>query len=149
MPKKAHFRGILGYFEGHYVRTHNCYVYIHTPSLLREKIYINRELIRGYVPRHSYYVSTHNGPKINMLQMEELTMSEMEWLKIFANNLVYYLQENGMSQSELARMSGLEQGSISRYASAQQMPGVKAIINIANALGVSTDDLIDFGSMIY
>ena len=76
-------------------------------------------------------------------------MSEMEWLTIFAKNLMYHLQMHGISQSELARRAGLEQGSISRYTSASQMPGIKAIINIANALGISIDELIDFGSIIY
>lgn len=76
-------------------------------------------------------------------------MSEMEWLQIFANNLAYHLQTIGMSQSEFAKAAGLEQGSISRYVSARQMPGIKAIINIANVLGISIDELIDFGSTIY
>lgn len=76
-------------------------------------------------------------------------MSEMEWLKIFANNLVYYLEMHGISQNELARRSGLEQGSISRYASASQMPGIKAVVNIANALGITVDELINFDDMIY
>ena len=76
-------------------------------------------------------------------------MSEMEWLRIFANNLVYYLQMYGISQNELAKRSRLEQGSISRYVSAQQMPGIKAVVNIANALGVSVDELINFDDMIY
>lgn len=76
-------------------------------------------------------------------------MSEMEWLRIFANNLVYYLDTHGISQSELARRSGLEQGSISRYVNATQMPGIKAIINIANSLGVTVDDLVNFDDMIY
>lgn len=76
-------------------------------------------------------------------------MSEMEWLRIFGNNLAYHLQTIGMSQSEFARAAGLEQGSISRYINASQMPGIKAIINIANALGISIDELIDFGSTIY
>ncbi len=76
-------------------------------------------------------------------------MSEMEWLRIFASNLTYYLQMHGMSQSELAKRAMLEQGSISRYASASQMPGIKAVVNIANALGVSVDELINFDSMLY
>lgn len=76
-------------------------------------------------------------------------MSEMEWLRIFGNNLAYHLQNIGMSQSEFARMACLEQGSISRYINAQQMPGIKALINIAHALGISLDELIDFGSTIY
>lgn len=76
-------------------------------------------------------------------------MSEMEWLKIFANNLQYHLQQTGLSQAELANRTGLTQASISRYAAALQMPGIMAIINIANVLGITTDELIDFGSMIY
>ena len=76
-------------------------------------------------------------------------MSEMEWLRIFANNLIYYLETHGMSQNELARRSGLEQGSISRYAAALQMPGIKAVVNIALALGVTVDELINFDDMIY
>lgn len=76
-------------------------------------------------------------------------MSEMEWLRIFANNLQYLMSQAGMSQRVLAAKTGLEQGSISRYTNAQQMPGIKAIVNIANALGCSTDDLIDFGYTIH
>lgn len=76
-------------------------------------------------------------------------MSEMEWLRIFAGNLGYYLDMHGISQNELAKRSGLEQGSISRYMSASQMPGIKAVVNIAHALGVSVDELINFDSMIY
>lgn len=76
-------------------------------------------------------------------------MSEMEWLRIFANNLKFYLERSGFSQIELARRAGLEQGSICRYVNALQMPGVKAIINIASVLGVTVDELINFDSMIY
>ena len=76
-------------------------------------------------------------------------MSEMEWLRTFAGNLAYYLDLHGISQNELAKRSGLEQGSISRYASASQMPGIKAVVNIAHALGVSVDELTNFDSMIY
>lgn len=75
-------------------------------------------------------------------------MSEMEWLRTFAGNLAYYMDNCGFSQSELAQRSGLEQASISRYLRAQQMPGPKALINLANTFGVSLDEFMDFGSMI-
>lgn len=75
-------------------------------------------------------------------------MSETYWLKTFGNNLIYFMQQAGMTQEELANATGLTQASISRYAAGIQMPGVRAIVNIANVLGVSTDDLIDFGDMI-
>lgn len=75
-------------------------------------------------------------------------MSEMQWMKIFGDNLAYHLQTCRMSQNELAARTGLTQASISRYVSGTQLPGIRAVINIANVLGVSTDDLIDFGDMI-
>jgi transcriptional regulator with XRE-family HTH domain len=75
-------------------------------------------------------------------------MSETIWMKTFGNNLIYFMQQAGMTQEELANATGLTQASISRYAAGLQMPGVRAIINLANVLGVSTDDLIDFGDMI-
>lgn len=76
-------------------------------------------------------------------------MTELEWMRIFGNNLVYHLQSAGMTQEELARATGLTQASISRYASGIQLPGVRAIVNIANALGITTDELIDFGDIIH
>ena len=75
-------------------------------------------------------------------------MSETIWMKTFGNNLIYFMQQTGMTQEQLAMATGLTQASISRYAAGIQMPGVRAIVNIANVLGVTTDDLIDFGDMI-
>jgi transcriptional regulator with XRE-family HTH domain len=75
-------------------------------------------------------------------------MSETYWMQTFGNNLNYFMQQTGMSQEGLARATGLTQASISRYAAGIQMPGVRAIINIAHVLGVTVDDLIDFGDMI-
>lgn len=75
-------------------------------------------------------------------------MSEMSWMKTFGNNLNYFMEQADMSQEELARATGLTQASISRYASGTQMPGIRAIINIAHVFGVTTDELIDFGDMI-
>ena len=75
-------------------------------------------------------------------------MSEMEWMKIFADNLVYLLAQRHMSQNELSRLTGIDQGSISRYISGRQLPGVRAIVNIAYVLGLTVDDLINFDDMI-
>ena len=75
-------------------------------------------------------------------------ISETYWIKTFGNNLVYFMQQAGMTQEELARATGLTQASISRYAAGIQMPGIRSIVNLAHVLGVSTDDLIDFGDMI-
>lgn len=77
-----------------------------------------------------------------------MTISEMGWLQTFARNLVYFMQESNMTQESLARATGLTQASISRYISGTQMPGIRAVVNIANVLHVTTDELIDFGYMI-
>jgi transcriptional regulator with XRE-family HTH domain len=75
-------------------------------------------------------------------------MSEYEWLEIFGDNLLNMLDEYNMSQVELSEITGLSQGTISRYINKQQSPGIKAIINISYALDCEIDELIDFGDMI-
>lgn len=75
-------------------------------------------------------------------------MSEMEWLKIFGENLNEILEERGMSQARLARETGLSEGTISGYIHARKMPSAKAILNISYVLCISLDDLIDFGSEV-
>lgn len=74
-------------------------------------------------------------------------MTEIKWLEMFSDNLYSLLLESNMSQRELADLSGLSEATISNYLNSRQMPGVKAIINIANALECSTDDLIYFEYM--
>ena len=75
-------------------------------------------------------------------------MTEMEWMRIFGQNLDYLLQQNRMSQNELAQRTGLTQASISRYVSGQQAPGFRAIVNIAAVLGITCDELINFDDTI-
>lgn len=75
-------------------------------------------------------------------------MTEMQWLRIFANNLQYLMGQKRMSQSELSRLTGIDQGSISRYVSGRQLPGIRAITNIACALRITVDELIFFDDVI-
>ena len=75
-------------------------------------------------------------------------MSELEWLDIFADNLIEMLDETGMSQRDLAEATGISEASISGYIRRRKVPGVKAILNIAYALDCSITDLIDFGDTI-
>lgn len=76
-------------------------------------------------------------------------MTELEWLKIFGDNLKSLLNEYRMTQRELADAAGLAESSISAYINKTKMPGVKALINIADAFNMSLDELIDFGSRIH
>lgn len=75
-------------------------------------------------------------------------MFEQEWLEIFADNLVDIMKEYRITQKELSEDSGLSEGTISNYIHKKQMPGIKAIINLAYALDISIDDFIDFGDKI-
>lgn len=75
-------------------------------------------------------------------------MTEHEWLDIFGDNLVSLMRDWNMSQSELSQRSGVSQSSISAYINKRKMPGVKALINIADVFDVSLDDFMNFGDII-
>lgn len=76
-------------------------------------------------------------------------MTELEWMDIFANNLVDILKDANMTQRELADAVGVTEATISRYIGRQRIPSTKNIINIAHVLDCDINDLIDFGDMIY
>ena len=74
-----------------------------------------------------------------------MVMSEVEWMKIFAGNLRSLMEESQMTQQELSRMTGISQGTISRYLNAQCMPSVNALVNIADAFPCADiNDLLYF-----
>lgn len=75
-------------------------------------------------------------------------MSEYEWLDIFADNLVDILKDARMSQNELADITGLSRSTVSKYINKKAMPGVKALINISEAVNVSLDELMFFDDVI-
>ena len=75
-------------------------------------------------------------------------MSENEWLDIFADNLRDYIKESGLSQYELSEKTKISQTTISRYLNKQQMPSVKAVLNLSYALECDLYELIDFGEVI-
>lgn len=75
-------------------------------------------------------------------------MSEVEWMEIFANNLVNILEEENMTQKELADAIGITKSAISKYINKQRMPSLKNIINMSDVLNISIDELIYFGDVI-
>ena len=77
-----------------------------------------------------------------------MAFSENEWLKMFGDNLRYLLDDNYMTQQDLADVTGLSKGIISEYVNGNKMPGAKALLAISYALDESIDDLIDFGERI-
>lgn len=76
-------------------------------------------------------------------------MTLSEWKSIFANNLVGLLEEKQMSQSQLARDSGVSTGMISDYINQRSVPGIFAIINMAYALDIDVGEFIDFDERIH
>lgn len=75
-------------------------------------------------------------------------MSELEWMNIFSNNLMSILIERGMTQRDLSDESLISESTISRYIHKQQMPSLRAIINIAYSLDIDVGELIDFDERI-
>lgn len=75
-------------------------------------------------------------------------MSELEWMDIFADNLVDILKYANMTQRELADVSGLAESTISQYISKKRLPSIPSIINISYALDIDINELIDFGERI-
>lgn len=75
-------------------------------------------------------------------------MTENEWLDMFASNLEQDMRQKRCSQKDLAKYSGLSEAAISMYLNRRRMPTMKAVINIAYALDLSLNDLLDYGEMI-
>lgn len=75
-------------------------------------------------------------------------MTQTEWRRIFSNNLVDILREKGMSQAQLARDSGLSVSRISDYINTNATPTIFAIINMAYALDLDVNELVDFDDRI-
>lgn len=59
----------------------------------------------------------------------------------FECQIVELMNERGMSQAELSRLSGVPSSSLSRYVSGDDIPASK-LRKLADALGVTTDKLL-------
>ncbi len=58
------------------------------------------------------------------------------------NRIKMLMDEKRLTQKELANLSGITEASMSKYLSGERTPRIDVIVNIANALGVTTDELI-------
>ncbi len=52
------------------------------------------------------------------------------------------MNEQKLTQKELAKRAGITEASMSKYLSGERTPRIDIIVNLANALGVTTDELI-------
>ena len=75
-------------------------------------------------------------------------ISEVQWIESFVEELKYYMEEKNISQRELARKANLAESTVSDYIHGLRMPTVRGINNIARALNIGIEQLIDFGQMI-
>jgi len=53
------------------------------------------------------------------------------------------MRERGISQKQLAELSGITESSVSRYLHNNQRPRMDVVVNIARALHVETEYLLD------
>lgn len=76
------------------------------------------------------------------------SITEQEWLNIFADNLRDILREYGYSQKDFSESAGISETAISRYISAQRIPNIRSFVNMSYELAITFDELMDFGYMI-
>ena len=69
-------------------------------------------------------------------------MSELEFMEEVGDNIRYFMHDANMTQSDLARATGIDKGTISKYINGSVMPSLKNIVNIAFALCCDISDLI-------
>jgi transcriptional regulator with XRE-family HTH domain len=81
-----------------------------------------------------------------MLGGDVLTTNE--WSKKFFDAVRQRMCNIGISQRELARLSGIPENTLGRYLNGKRIPQVDKIVNIANALNCTTSELIQFGEMV-
>lgn len=70
------------------------------------------------------------------------TISELEAIEIFGDNLRDLMEDVRINQTELAKESQLTQCAISKYLNKQSMPSMKAIMNLCYALNCDYNDLL-------
>lgn len=59
-------------------------------------------------------------------------------------NILYYRQERGITQQELAEMTSFSRNHIQQIETAKATPSVAALINIAKALNLPVGKLFEF-----
>ena len=76
------------------------------------------------------------------------TISEVEFIDIFADNLREVMKEVGITQAELADEAGINRSTISRYLNKQRLPDVVSLLNICFILECDVSDLVPTYALI-
>lgn len=61
----------------------------------------------------------------------------------FARNLINVLIKKNWSQSDLARATGIDPSNINGYVNARRFPNATALWDMAKALGMTMEELMD------
>jgi len=71
-------------------------------------------------------------------------MTELQWKKKFAKRLERRMEQLGLTQHRLAKLSGVSQASISRYLKAKQVPSSINACKLCKTLSMTQSELIGF-----
>ena len=69
--------------------------------------------------------------------MKRRTCPEEEEVALFCSNLRMAMHQRGVSQKEVAALSGLTEAQVSRCVQGKREPGLRTIFRLAEALGIS------------
>lgn len=70
------------------------------------------------------------------------TMSEIEFIDIFSDNLRELMLEHNITQMELADEILVNRSTITRYLNKSTMPSIKALINLSIVFNCDIEDLV-------
>lgn len=76
------------------------------------------------------------------------SISEVEFICIFADNLSDIMDEVGISQRRLAKKAHITEAALSRYLNKQRMPNMRTFMNLCYALQCEYSDLLPTYSMV-
>ena len=69
-------------------------------------------------------------------------MTQIDFLDMFAENLKWIMRDENISAAELSRRTGMRKSTISKYLKGQQMPTIRAFVNICIALNCDYYDIL-------
>ena len=76
------------------------------------------------------------------------SISEVEFICIFADNLSDIMDEVGISQRQLAKKAHITEAALSRYLNKQRMPNMRTFMNLCYALQCEYSDLLPTYSLV-
>lgn len=82
--------------------------------------------------------------KEKAMPISPISTGEVDILRNFASNMKFFRERLNWKQSDLAAAANIDRATISRIETNERVPSLKTILNIAEALGVSIDDLYGY-----